>query len=128
MPIGPDGQPLEGAPSPIPPEQPSPLEGLESEEAPEGESMEDMDALMADLDSTISGATEEETEEEETTEKSVPSKEDIEDMIDYYNEAFGVKAENPVLITESAINSNKNRVSPVAKAVLKSVLEKNRES
>jgi hypothetical protein len=128
MPIGPDGQPLEGAPSPIPPEQPSPLEGLESEEAPEGESMEDMDALMADLDSTISGATEEETEEEETTEKSVPSKEDIEDMIDYYNEAFGVKAENPVLITESAVNSNKNRVSPVAKAVLKSVLEKNRES
>ena len=49
-------------------------------------------------------------------------------MIDYYNEAFGVKAENPVLITESAVNSNKNRVSPVAKAVLKSVLEKNRES
>jgi hypothetical protein len=39
MPIGPDGQPLEGAPSPIPPEQPSPLEGLESEVAPEGESM-----------------------------------------------------------------------------------------
>ena len=116
------GQPMPMQ-EPIPEPQDIGVDDLQSEL---GLSAEDSELEVPEIEaySNETGATGESGITGENT--NSPSKEDIQDMIDYYEDFFEIPKETPLLVesTLPIIKQNKSKLSPFGKGILNKTLEK----